>query len=296
MAEVADPVVVPEAIELIEENERAPVEAVEAPAEAVEATEAKAEPEVKVEAKPEPEPHARETLITAQQLGIPADDIAEMTPKELKRTISHMTRGMQETWDKLQVKAEPKVEEKPDPQVEWLKGLEDLLPEVKAPIAHLLDEVKTLRGLRDEIADLKQVKLRVERDDIRRQLEPAIKEINPDLVKEFSTDEGWRELMGAMATVVDFEGRTGQKLTEPDRVKRAVAMLGKAATAKNDAEEKLKAEFEAYKAQFNQASLGKPEGRKESSSLIGLVNEKVKKMNANAGGEVIDTPFVPYEG
>jgi hypothetical protein len=255
-------------------------------------------PEVKADAPT----HSQETLTNAAQLGISPTEIAEMTPAELKRTVSHMTRGMQQVWDKFQTKPAEKTEEaKPAPEEAWLKNLDDLLPEVKEPIQHLITKSKEIDSLKAQIAKLEEANVKTQGDGIRARLQPMLTAIDPALTTALSEAKEWGGFMKAMQKVAEFEEASGNHLDEPTRVQRAVAMMGrtpapKAAAPKEDAK---KAAFEKHKEEYDGGALGTPRNRKPASDLESMVNEKlgaIQKKYPTKAPDDIGTAFTPLDG
>jgi hypothetical protein len=268
---------------------------------AVEAAPAETPVETAPEVKADAPTHSQETLTNAAQLGISPTEIAEMTPAELKRTVSHMTRGMQQVWDKFQVKPEVKEEAKPAPEEAWLKNLDDLLPEVKEPIQHLITKSKEIDSLKAQIAELTAASVRAQGSEIRTRLEPMLAKLDENFAVEFKDQKVWVGFMKAMQKVSEFEEASGDHLDEPTRVQRAVAMMGrtpapKAAPPKEDAK---KAAFEKHKEEYDGGALGTPRNRKPASDLESMVNEKlgaIQKKYPTKAPDDIGTAFTPLDG
>lgn len=258
------------------------------------------EPKVEPEAKAEPEPkveapkHSAESISEAAKWGIPADDVADMSPKELGRTIKHMASIAQAAFDAGKGQVAPKAEEKPAAKVEDDGAFlpadyeAELDPKFVKPLKDKFAQAKKDLDQRDQrIAALEQEVIESRRERIHARLDGLVQQAGPEAVKvlDRSTAQGqqkFQELLVRMKFVQDESRALGKDLSEKEILKEAVGRMGITASgaadkgkAQDDAvEQKLKEKQEA----FDAGALAKPESRKKKPGVHEVVRDKLKKI------------------
>lgn len=265
----------------------------------------KVEPETpKVEPKVEAPTHAPEAIELARTLGIPQEDIDDMTPKELSRSIKHARAFGQQVYEDANARLGKK-EEAPPPKApddeEVFKKLEEAgaMPELigllraqKAEIVAVREENKKLESLKTTVANNEHQRVR---SHVRNLL------VEAGVNDEFKGEAELTRVLAALSAQVDFENKTRETVPESVRLDRALAMLGKGRKPKVDPKEVEKqAAFEKHKNEYDAAALSEPTTRKGALSVDEKIDawQKSQKNRSKLETTVTeDNPvFIPLPG
>ncbi len=220
--------------------------------------------------------HPPELIERATALQIPADEVAAMTPEQLRQVIKHADRVGRTVYDSLTQKpAEAPVVEKPAPAkpVDDLAVLDD--PEkydqaFVAPIKAVLSkQAEENRVLRERLEKLEKVQASSHQQTLHQRLVAKAAEVSPEVAKAF--DLGTPTGQAKYAELLDQMGashRHNKTLTEEQLLRRAIKAMDLIPEAPKEAPE-----VEAGKRRWDANALAKPTVRKAVMTAEDRVGE-----------------------
>lgn len=273
---------------------------------AAQETPAEGDPAKPTEPAPEPKPvapaetkHSIEAIQQAAKLGIPAEDVEDMSPKELQRTITHLNRHGQYVWDVANRK--PVEEEKPKTPAKTsaLDNYDlDGNPEQYRP--EIIESMRTARELRAEReatkAELKALKEEAQSariEVLNQRIDGLVASVGETAAAALdrTTVKGqaaFKELLIRMGAEQNTAKALGRDLTEKQLLTNSLRAMGIESGAKKAAEKKedeIDVGLAKRAAEFDAGALAKPVSRGGPKSALDSVEEILKKQKKDAPKE-----------
>lgn len=223
--------------------------------------------------------HSEDNLAQAARLGIGADEIEEMTPKELARTIRHMNQFGQHVWDMAQKKQEPVVEEKKEKPVAASYDLEKneaLYPD------EILETIRAAREMKKELQELKKqveetvTETKAERiERVHQRIDGLISGLGDEVAPTLDrTTAKGKVAFGELLNTMNGLYNANKSLPEKKLFEMSIRALGISAS-EVDAEKKKG--LEAKKEEFREGALAKPVSRGGPVEPVDVVRDLLKK-------------------